>query len=185
MRTKYPYMNDSNFLLEMDVAKIQKQFVKITILNWNEEPIREIQGMTTGGTLSLNGKSAIRRTMNLSALVTENQFVNITEAQNLFSLNKKLYLEIGCSNNTTKYRDYPIIWYPQGTYVLNNCNLSHTNSGYTLSLQIKDKMCLLNGECGGTIPASTQFDSYETIDENGAFVISQPTIDQIIREAVA
>lgn len=184
MRTKYPYMNDSNFLLEMDTAKIQTQYVKITILNWKEEPVREIQGITTGGTLSLNGNSAIRRTMNLSALVTENQFANITEAQNLFSLNKKLFLEIGCSNNTNKYPEYPIIWYPQGTYVLNNCSLSHTTSGFTLSLQIKDKMCLLNGECGGTIPASTQFDSYETIDKNGAFVITKPTIDQIIRETV-
>ena len=184
MRTKYPYMNDSNFLLEMDTAKIQTQYVKITILNWKEEPVREIQGITTGGTLSLNGKSAIRRTMNLSALVTENQFANITEAQNLFSLNKKLFLEIGCSNNTNKYPEYPIIWYPQGTYVFNNCSLSHTTSGFSLSLQIKDKMCLLNGECGGTIPASTQFDSYETIDENGNFVITKPTIDQIITELV-
>jgi hypothetical protein len=45
-------------------------------------------------------------------------------------------------------------------------------------------MSLLDGSCGGTIPASTQFDSYETIDENGEIIISQPTIDQIIREAV-
>ena len=32
-------------------------------------------------------------------------------------------------------------------------------------------MCLLNGDCGGKLPASTQFDEYETIDENGDFVI--------------
>jgi hypothetical protein len=28
-------------------------------------------------------------------------------------------------------------------------------------------MCLLNGEFGGTIPASTQLDHYDTINEDG------------------
>jgi len=45
-------------------------------------------------------------------------------------------------------------------------------------------MCLLNGECGGTLPASTVFDNYETIDENGNWIIKRPTIYQIIREVV-
>ena len=45
-------------------------------------------------------------------------------------------------------------------------------------------MCLLNGECGGVIPASTRFDEYETIDENGEWVIEKPKIAQIIRECV-
>ncbi len=48
-----------------------------------------------------------------------------------------------------------------------NPSLSHGTGGTTISLQLKDKMCLLNGECGGVIPASTRFDEYETIDENG------------------
>ena len=45
-------------------------------------------------------------------------------------------------------------------------------------------MCLLDGNCGGTIPASTQFDEYETVDENGNYIIEKPTIEQIIREGV-
>ena len=45
-------------------------------------------------------------------------------------------------------------------------------------------MCLLNGECGGIIPAATQFDEYETINEKGQYVIERPTISQIIREVV-
>ena len=38
--------------------------------------------------------------------------------------------------------------------------------------------------CGGVIPASTQFDQYETTDENGKWIISKPTFEQIIREVV-
>ncbi len=45
-------------------------------------------------------------------------------------------------------------------------------------------MSFLNGDCGGTIPASTQFDEYETYNENGELVIDKPIISQIIREAV-
>lgn len=37
---------------------------------------------------------------------------------------------------------------------------------------------------GGVIPASTQFDRYDTVDENGKYVIERPTIVQIIREVV-
>lgn len=65
-----------------------------------------------------------------------------------------------------------------------NPNLSHQVSGTSISLTLKDKMVLLNGEVGGTIPASTQFDQYDTIDENGEWIIEKPTMYQIIYEAV-
>ena len=71
-----------------------------------------------------------------------------------------------------------------GTFVIINPSLNHSTSGITLSLQLKDKMCLLNGECGGVIPASTQFDEYETINESGSYVLERPVITQIITEAV-
>ena len=45
-------------------------------------------------------------------------------------------------------------------------------------------MCLLNGECGGTLPAATVFDNYITVDENGNEVIERPTIYMIIQELV-
>ena len=45
-------------------------------------------------------------------------------------------------------------------------------------------MSFLNGDCGGTLPASVQFDEYETYDELGNLVVDRPVISQIIREAV-
>ena len=69
-------------------------------------------------------------------------------------------------------------------YVINEASTSRGNNGTTINLQVKDKMCLLNGECGGTIPAATQFDQYETIDEKGMYKIEKPLISQIIRELV-
>jgi predicted RND superfamily exporter protein len=66
-----------------------------------------------------------------------------------------------------------------------NLSSSHSTTGTTISLQLKDKMVFLNGECGGTIPASTTFHEYDEIDsETGEYFTSKPTIIQIIRELV-
>ena len=184
MRRDYKYLKDDTFLAEINNNHIQEQFVKITALDWNERPIKEVQGIVTGGSLNLNGSSAMRRTCNLSVSIQEAENVKITDINNIFSLNKKIYLEIGYLNIYDKYNEYDIIWFPQGVFVIGNPSISHGANGISISLQCKDKMCLLNGDVGGIIPASTQFDEYETIDENGNWVLTRPTINQIIRELV-
>lgn len=185
MRKKYDYLNDMNFCIEMFNHHLNEKFVKITILDWSEEhTIKEIQGLVTGGGINLDGNSAVRRTCNLSAFINNVDYGKITETDNIFSINKKIYLEIGYTNITNRYLDYPIIWFPQGHFVMINPSINHSLTGTTLSLQLRDKMCLLNGEVGGTIPATTQFDSYDTIDENGGWTTIKVPIVQIIREAV-
>ena len=184
MRANYPYLKDSSFLSEMDLLQVQEEYVKITALDWNENPIQEIQGLITSGNGNIDGKSSMRRTCNLSALIPEKELANVTNLKHLFSLNKKVFLEKGIKNTTSKYKEFPIIWFPQGVYVINSASINHSASGITVSLQLKDKMCLLNGECGGMITSSTQFDTYDTIDENGNWVVEKPLISQIIRDAV-
>ena len=183
MERQYIYSTDDEFLQLINRQRIQDQYVKITLLDWNENPISEIQGLITGGSESLNGNSAVRRTCNLSMIVKDNMY-SITDVNNLISINKKIFLEVGIENRTNQYLDEKIIWFPQGTFVVNSANSSHSSNGTVISLQLKDKMCTLNGECGGTIPASTQFDEWETIDDKGNILISKPVVSQIIREAV-
>ena len=184
MRRDYKYLKDDAFLKEINHSQVQEQFVKITVLDWLERPIKEVQGIVTGGSLNLNGSSAMRRTANFSVYIENEEGANITEIDNMFSLNKKISLEIGYLNIYNRYKEYDIIWFPLGVFIIGNPSISHSTSGVTLSLSCKDKMCLLNGDVGGVIPASTQFDTYETIDENGNWVLSRPTINQIIRELV-
>lgn len=184
MRRDYKYLKDDTFLKEVYHSQVQEQFVKITVLDWLERPIQEVQGIVTGGSLNLNGSSAMRRTANFSVYIENEEGANITEIDNIFSLNKKISLETGFLNIYDKYTEYDIIWFPLGIFVIGNPSISHSTSGVTLSLSCKDKMCLLNGDVGGIIPASTQFDEYETIDEDGNWVLTRPTINQIIRELV-
>ena len=184
MKCNYVYLNDSDFLEKINSDRQQTQYVKITLLDWEENPIEEIQGLTTGGSINLNGDSAVRRTCNLSMYVYKENYMRITDPNNMISINKKVFLEVGLKNNTDKYTDYDIIWQPQGIYVITACGTSHSTSGITLNINLQDKMCLLNGTCGGVLPSSIQFDRYDTIDESGAYVTLRPTIVQIIRELV-
>jgi hypothetical protein len=53
------------------------------------------------------------------------------------------------------------LWFPQGVYLIISPNISNSQSGISISLTLHDKMALLNGECGGTLPASTIFNEME------------------------
>lgn len=184
MSVNKPYLRDKQFLKSIDESSFKEEFIKIIILNWQEQPIEEIQGRVSSGTLNINGNSSLRRTCNLTMLISEEE-ANITSVKNLLSINKKIKLEIGLKNLTTQYTDYDIIWFPLGLYIISNVSITNTNGQITTaSLQLKDKMCLLNGECGGLLPASVTFSSYDTLNANGAYQIEQPTIYTIIKYVV-
>ena len=184
MERNYPYWNDKDFLYEIDTLQVSEEYIRVTALTWKDEPIEEIQGLITDGSLTINGESSMRRAVNFSAAFQDNSITQITDVNNIFSINKRIYLEKGIKNTTNKYIDWPIIWQPLGEYIIISCSVSHDAGNVSVSVQAQDKMCLLNGTCGGTIPASTQFDNYDTLDENGQWVISKPVVAQIIREVV-
>lgn len=179
----YEYLQDTDFLKRLYEYPIQTQYCKITILDWKERPLQEIQGRVTGGNINLDGNSAMRRSCNLSAYI-DKKTASVTIVNNLFALNKKMYLEIGLENKTEEYPQYPICWFPQGVFVMTSVSLSHNDGGSNINLGLKDKMCLLNGEVSGTIPTTVQFDQYDTVDIHQNWVTSRPTIIQIIRELV-
>lgn len=179
-----PYLRDKDFLKIIDRSSFKEEFAKITILNWQERPIDEIQGKVSSGTLNINGSSSLRRTCNITILIDEEN-ANVTSVRNSLSINKKIKLDIGIKNITSQYQNYDIIWFPLGTYVISSVSITNTNSQITsASLQLKDKMCLLNGDCGGLLPASVTFSSYDTLDANGAYQTEQPTIYTIIKYVV-
>lgn len=185
-RKTYPYLNDADFLIKIDTQHLQNYHIKLTLLDWDENPLQEIQGIATGGSISYNGDSAVRRTCSLSMTVKQVEDGQISDTANLISINKKVFLEVGIENKTNKFKtEYPIVWFPQGLFVFTQCTVnSSIGAPTTLSAQLKDKMCLLNGECGGVIPATVQFDRWDTIDADGNWITEKPTIATIVREAV-
>ena len=184
LEIKYPYLKDSSFLMDFAKEKNLEQIVKISILNYNEKTLREVQSHVISGNINIDGNSAIRRTANLTVFIEENE-ASYMEIGGLFSLNKKVKIEMGFVNTTGRYLNHPILWFPLGVYAIIGLSTSHGTGGTTISLQLKDKMVFLNGECGGTISAAVTFHEYEELDPGtGGYYIKQPTIVQIIKELV-
>ena len=179
------YLTDSKFLSMLDEMRIKKHYAKITVLSFvDEKPLREIQGIATAGSVTVNGQAALRRTISLTVSGIENEN-DINNIENIISINKKVKIEIGLENPFEDYKYYgDIIWFPLGTYVINQATTSTTASSANISISGKDKMCMLDGTCGGTLPSAVTFHETQHEDDNGDIFIEQVPIFTIIKECV-
>ena len=142
---------DKEFLRELDLYRKKDIYAKIISLDINENPIEQIEGKITGGTINIDGKSAVRRTCSLTIVAEE---VNINDYY--WGLSTKFTVSIGIKNLIND--EYPdIIWFNEGIFVITSFNSSYTTNSYTINIQGQDKMCLLNGTVGGILPASIDF----------------------------
>ena len=148
MIKKYPYLKNINFLNKIYGQHNRTTYVTITVLDWAERPIKEIQGQVSSASISVNGDSAVRRTANLTVKITDSSEL-YENPDSLLGINKKIYLETGLKNGfahlgSEYYSDYPVIWFPFGVFVIQNYSITHDLSGVTVNLSLSDKMCLLN-----------------------------------------
>ena len=183
---------DKEFLAALDAHREREIYARIIALSFNEDPLEQIEGRVTQGSINIDGASAVRRTCSLS-LVAEQMNIN----DFYWGLKSKFKLEIGLRNTIkdTIYTStgekwgekYPqdIIWFPQGIYAITAFNTSYNTTNYTVNISGKDKMCLLNGDLGGSLIASIDFGVEEYYDKNNNTTTYTPIpIEQIIREAI-
>ena len=178
------YLNDKIFLRELDEMSEKEQYIRIIVLDQNEYELEEIQGyVTSGGTLSINGDSSVRRTCTLN-MIADDKYRNIMETSNLLSINKRIKIFIGYANRTAKYQEEEIIWFPLGIFIIISPNISRGTNGVSISLSLQDKRCLLNGSRGGIIPAYCIFDKVDEVTPSGDIETKKIPIYQIIQEVV-
>ena len=170
---------DLEFLTQLFSQKEREIFARITALDLEELPIEYIEGKVTGGSVNVDGKSAVRRTCSLTMIAHD---ININDFY--WGLKNKFKLEIGLKNTFSfKYPD--IIWFKQGIYVITNFNTTQNTNSYTINISGKDKMCLLNGDLAGSLPHTTDFGIEEYHDKiNDTVTYTSIPIKNIIREAV-
>lgn len=176
---------DEQFLKQLDRARVRTHYAKIVLLSFDEKPIKEIQGTITTGSISVNSSSAIRRTISLTMAI-DGSVSDITNIDNEISINKKVRIEVGLA---IPFKDWAkvygdIAWFPQGLFVLSSVNANRSTNSWTLSITAKDKMCLLDGTAGGTLPATIVFHEREIENDDGSITIEYPILRQIIYEAV-
>ena len=170
---------DLEFLTQLFSQKEREIFARITALDLEELPIEYIEGKVTGGSINVDGKSAVRRTCSLTMIAHD---ININDFY--WGLKNKFKLEVGLKNTFNfKYPD--IIWFKQGIYVITSFNTTQNTNSYTINISGKDKMCLLNGDLAGSLPHTTDFGIEEYHDKiNDIVTYTSIPIKNIIREAV-
>ena len=169
---------DKEFLKKLNEYRNKTIYARLVSLNWQEEPIAEIQGNVQSGSINIDGSSSVRRTCNLT-LVTNT--VQIDEVS--WSLRTKFYVYIGVQNDIDdRYEN--IIWFPQGMYIITSFNSTFNGQGYTISISGKDKMCLLNGDVGGNLFAAHEFSIIYTEHADGTITKDYIPIYEIIKEAL-
>ena len=150
---------DITFLEELAKENQREIFVRISALDNDDYPLEQIEGKVTDGSINIDGKSLVRRTCSLT-MTAEN--VNINSYY--WGLKNKFTLEIGLKNNINSI--YPnIIWFLQGTFIITQFNTTQTTNKWTIKIQGKDKMCLLNGDLSGNLPHEVDFGKEEYHDQ--------------------
>lgn len=179
------YLYDSNFLKQLDYNHNKKLNVRITALDLSDFPKEQITGLVTGGSINVDGASAVRRScsLTLSAAAAANEKLPII-TDTYWCYNNKFKLEIGLNNEINpKYPD--IIWFDMGVYLITSFSKSRSTNAYNISISGKDKMARLNGDISGHIMAGTDFGTEEFIDRaTGNITITKLTIPTIIRNAI-
>ena len=172
------YLQDSEFLQALDASPKKEVFVRIISLDLKNQPQEEITGTVTGGSLNIDGKSALARTCNLT-LVANNPALT----DYYWALKSRFSLEIGLKNQIDK--KYPdIIWFEQGVFVITSFSKNESTSNLTISISGQDKMCFLNGTFGGTIPVEHDFGTEEIIYTDGSVEKKKLDLYTIIQQAV-
>ncbi len=147
------YMFDLEFLKQLDYHRDKQIYVRITSLTNDEYPREEIIGRATGGSINIDGASAVRRSCSLSMLALNTDAI-VTDTY--WCYDNKFKLEIGIKNLINS--NYPdIIWFSMGIYIITSFSKSKNTNSISISLSGKDKMCRLNGEVSGNIMMSNNF----------------------------
>ena len=125
--------------------------IRISFLDMDENLLKVAEGVATNGSINIDGASAVRRTCQLNFISPQLKGLDYFEAYKT-----KFLIE----------RDLGFGFKKMGIYLLTGLSSSITTNNFTFTISGKDKMCLLNGEHGGSFPFSIDVGTKESLDYN-------------------
>jgi hypothetical protein len=159
---------NKNFLDELFLNRDRETYIRIDLLTWDEVKIKEIQGTVISGSLTVDGNSIIRRSVNFEMILDPNRYF-LPEIAEEISISRKVAVFIGLKNNTKfgrfpeivtsaqAFLTSPIIWFNLGSFVPTQVSLSHEVENSSISITAQDKMVLLNGDISGELGYDIEF----------------------------
>lgn len=116
---------------------------KVNVLNYNFQIVDEISGNVTSGSITEDANSDIRRTCNITMVVTNGQF-NIQPGGEIW-LDKFIQIYIGVDNLYTGNTQ----WFNKGIYIIDQPSYSFDPATSTLTFQGLDLMAKMTGQRNG------------------------------------
>lgn len=160
----------TNEMIEVCLQPIQEKYVKISLLqNYfvqegaykarRFKKVGEIQGNTVGGSITIDTKSAVRRTCSIDMVITDSSFL-IGEDTKIW-MDKWFRIELGIKS----FKTGRIVWFNKGIYAINNPSIKYNSKESSLKLQGLDLMATLDGTLGGSLKNITKIDVGTPISE--------------------
>lgn len=118
---------------------VRRLRIKINILNFQMQTVDEISGNVLDGNITEDANSDIRRTCNISMVVTDGQF-NVQPGGQIW-LDKYFQIYIGLDNLYTGETQ----WFNKGIYLIDQPTYSFDPVTSTLTFQGYDLMCKMTG----------------------------------------
>lgn len=153
------YTSEEIKQLELDLqTKLTRQvFVKIEILDQNDEVIDEVSGSAISGNYNIDSTSAIRRTCSITFNLESGY---LPSESSIFWINKRFRLYIGLK----EMKSQSVYWFNKGSYAIKDPSVNITINENVISINGLDKMALYNGDIGGQLETAFIAD---IVDENG------------------
>ena len=139
------------------------------ILKYNYIYEKDENGNTVYYYTNQNGSYRSHYVLGASGIYEIDKFYNTDRPNEFITLDEEqmqsIMPKIKVTNSYYAKNPYPdILWFPQGTFVISNFNSSIQTNGQTVTINGKDKMCMLNGDLGGQLTASIDFGQEEMLD---------------------
>lgn len=116
--------------------------VKIEVLNNHDIITGEVSGEVVSGSYTISALAAIRRTASVTLRLQESF---LPDADTVFWINRKFRLYLGIEEADSG----EIIWFPKGTYAIQDPSIDVTLEGNTMTISGLDKMALYTGDISG------------------------------------
>lgn len=140
--------------------------LNIEVLDAKQKVLDTLNCGLTGGSMSINGESDIRRTANFTIQPTLKEKIKLTE-NSLLWLNKDIRVSVGLYNPRTKEYKY----YPLGYYVYTDTSGTYNATTDNLTINCADFMKKLDGTKNGQLGSLIiSFPAYEENEETGEVI---------------
>lgn len=140
--------------------------LNIEVLDSNQKIIDTLNCGLTGGSMSINGQSDVRRTGNFVVQPTLKEKIKLTE-NSLLWLNKDIRMSVGLYNPRTKEYKY----YPLGCYVYTDTSGTYDATTDNLTINCADFMKKLDGTKNGQLGALIiSYPAYKENEETGEVI---------------